>query len=64
MKKLLKDILSTWVKVWWVKSIERQHRKGIKFSIAATRQEHIVKVLITKYQERYPKSEGCENEVS
>ena len=53
MKNLLKNIFNLWIKICWIKAIERQSRKQSKFQTAAERQEQIVSELTKKYNEMY-----------
>lgn len=62
MRKLLKQTFELWVKMRWLKTIDKEIKKRRKYFFKYKRQEYVVNKLVEEYNNLYAdsklKSEG------
>ncbi len=56
MKKLLKRQFELWVKMWWLKTIDKEIKKRRKYFFKYKRQEYVVNKLVEEYNNLYADS--------
>ena len=56
MRKLLKQTFELWVKMWWLKTIDKEIAKRRKYFFKYKRQEYVVNKLVDEYNKIYADS--------
>lgn len=54
MKELLKEWFELFVKMRWMKTIDRTHDRYMKLKRKADREAHAIRKLIERFNELYP----------
>lgn len=53
MKELLKQRFELWIKMRWIKTIDKENKKRRKYFFKYKRQEYVVDKLVEEYNKLY-----------